>query len=57
MRTMCKAITLLIPLLLVSALSSVCYGELYRWVDQDGKVHYTDSIPPDQVQSGHTELS
>jgi hypothetical protein len=54
---MCKAITLLIPLLLVSALSSVCYGELYRWVDQDGKVHYTDSIPPDQVQSGHTELS
>jgi len=57
MKRMRKAITLLIPLLLVSTLSSVCHGELYRWEDQDGKVHYTDSIPPDQVESGHTELS
>jgi hypothetical protein len=57
MRNMRKAITFLIPLLLVSALASVGHGGLYRWVDQDGKVHYTDSIPPDQVESGHTELS
>ena len=57
MKNMRKAITLLIPLLLVSTLSSVSHGELYRWKDQDGNVHYTDSIPPDQVESGHTELS
>jgi orotate phosphoribosyltransferase len=26
---------------------------LYRWVDDQGNVHYTDSIPPSQVEKGH----
>ncbi len=30
---------------------------MYRWVDDDGVVHYTDQIPPNQVERGHTELS
>ena len=31
--------------------------QLYKWVDKDGKVHYTDSIPPDQVNQGRKELT
>ncbi len=30
---------------------------LYRWVDQDGTVHYTDTIPPSAVDQARTELS
>jgi len=52
-----KATALLIPAILLSGLISVAHGGLYRWVDEDGNVHYTDRIPPDQVKSEHTELS
>lgn len=47
----------LIPLLTLSVVLSVAHGGLYRWVDEGGNVHYTDTLPPDQVQQGHTELS
>jgi hypothetical protein len=30
---------------------------LYRWVDDDGNVHYTDTLPPSQMSKGHSELS
>jgi hypothetical protein len=30
---------------------------LYRWVDDQGEVHYTDSLPPGQVERGHAEMS
>lgn len=30
---------------------------VYRWVDTDGKVRYSDRIPPDQVDLGRTELA
>jgi hypothetical protein len=26
-------------------------GNMYRWVDKDGKVHYTDQLPPPEAQS------
>ena len=29
----------------------------YRWTDESGIVHYTDQIPPNQVDKGHAELS
>jgi len=32
-------------------------AQLYRWVDDQGNVHYTDKIPPSQAERGHTELS
>lgn len=35
---------LLLSLLLVSL--NVAAGQLYRWVDAEGKVHYTDEPPP-----------
>jgi len=30
---------------------------LYRWVDDQGNVHYTDSIPPTQAGKAHVEMS
>lgn len=30
---------------------------MYRWVDENGEVHYTDQVPPSQVKQGHTRLS
>lgn len=32
-------------------------GQLYRWVDDNGVVHYSDSIPPQQIEQGHTTLN
>ena len=29
----------------------------FRWVDESGVVHYTDQIPPSQVDRGHEKLS
>lgn len=28
----------------------------YRWVDSNGKVHYSDTLPPQQAGMGHQEL-
>lgn len=32
-------------------------AKLYRWVDDQGNVHYTDQVPPSQIKQGHTTLS
>jgi hypothetical protein len=45
---------LAVAALLVPALSE---ARFYRWVDEQGVVHYTDQIPPTQVDKGHTSLS
>jgi len=44
----------LISLLLLA--SSSAYSGVYRWVDESGKVHYSDVIPPKVAQNGHTKL-
>ncbi len=51
-----KRSTLLISCLLAIGIIQTAAARLYRWVDADGKVHYTDSLPPDQVRRGHDEL-
>ena len=30
---------------------------LFRWVDESGKVHYTDALPPEAVNKARAELS
>lgn len=30
--------------------------KVYRWVDEDGNVHYSESLPPDYEQETHDEL-
>ncbi len=42
----------LIYLLLILVLSTVntVHAEFYRWVDDDGTIHYSDSLPPTESQ-------
>jgi hypothetical protein len=32
-------------------------AEVYRWVDEDGEVHYSESLPPDYQDKGHDVLN
>ena len=41
----CPRLSLLIALL--TALTGTAHGQLYKWVDENGKVHYGDSPPDD----------
>ena len=41
----------ILALLLIGAAGAACAEELYRWVDEDGKVHYTDQPPPPQARN------
>ncbi len=52
-----KIVTYTIALLLCGiCVSNFSYGNTYRWKDKDGKVHYTQSIPPADSQYGHQEI-
>jgi archaellum component FlaC len=45
----------LLPLLLaVAALPA--HAKLYKWVDAQGNVHYTDTLPPDSAGQGNSEV-
>lgn len=43
-------------LLIALCLSLPAFAGFYRWVDENGRVHYSDNIPPDQTAQGHREL-
>jgi hypothetical protein len=55
------------PLLALAAISAalvlallpepVQAQKLYRWVDAEGKVHYTDTLPPEAVNEAREELN
>jgi len=32
-------------------------AKLYRWVDENGEVHYTDTLPPEQAGQAHQQLN
>jgi hypothetical protein len=36
---------------------SVQAKKLYKWVDENGQVHYSDQVPPEQIKKEHQELS
>jgi len=42
---------------LVNATAWAQGSQLYRWVDEQGNVNYTDKIPASQSEKGHIELS
>lgn len=46
----------LLPLLLAVAVLPA-QAKLYKWVDENGKVHYTDTLPPSSASQGNAELS
>lgn len=43
-----------LPLLMVPHLAQ---AKLYKWVDENGEIHYTDKVPPQAASRGHTELN
>jgi hypothetical protein len=53
--------SLALAALCVPALSSAQHqqqqGKLYRWVDDKGEVHYSDSVPPDQASRDRTVMN
>jgi len=49
-----KRIALLTSFFIVSTFS---YAGLYRWVDDAGKVHYSDKVPIAISKKAHSELS
>jgi hypothetical protein len=49
-----QLVALLATLLVVTGIQA---QKVYRWVDKDGNVHYTESLPPDHVDSGHDVLN
>ena len=32
-------------------------AKLYKWVDEDGKVHYSDKVPPEAIRNEHKQLN
>ena len=55
MRNLLKpAVLLIIPLLLSSAVSA---ERLIRWVDKEGKVHYSDRVPVEHIDNARSELN
>ncbi len=48
-------LTILLTILAFSA-ATPALAKLYRWVDETGKVHYSDKVPPEHVKQARTEL-
>ena len=44
-------------LVVLTLLATTSEARLYRWVDEAGAVHYTDTLPPAQAERGHAEMS
>lgn len=32
-------------------------AKLYKWVDENGKVHYSDKVPPEAIRNEHKQLN
>jgi hypothetical protein len=43
--------TSILALMLIAAANPALAGDLYRWVDENGTVHYSDQPPPPQARS------
>lgn len=43
---------LLLALVSLSLMVAPVSAQMYRWVDEQGKVHYTDQPPPEKAKSG-----
>jgi hypothetical protein len=39
------------------AIATPVGAEVYRWVDEEGKVHYSESLPPNYKDQGHDVLN
>jgi len=48
---------LLSCLLLISLAAAAAGQTVYKWVDEDGETHYSQTLPPEQVERGHERLT
>ncbi|MDD5240789.1 MAG: DUF4124 domain-containing protein [Sulfuricella sp.] len=46
-----------IPLLILMLLSFPAAAKVYKWVDENGKTHFGDTIPPQYANQGNVELN
>ena len=46
----------LLALLCVAFSANPCHAQLYKWTDENGKTHYSDSIPPTAVDRARKEM-
>ena len=53
--TRTRLVTLLIAGMLVAGTANA--AKVYRWVDENGEVHYSESLPPDFKEEGHDVLN
>lgn len=51
-----KSLFLIAALVLLAASGNALASKVYKWVDKDGKVHYTNTPPPEASQQERTVL-
>ena len=44
-------------MLIALAVAQPAWAKMYKWVDEQGKTHYGDTIPPQYAGQGNSELS
>ncbi|MFK7849267.1 MAG: DUF4124 domain-containing protein [Rhodothermales bacterium] len=44
-------------LILLLCAATAAHAQLYRWTDENGKVHYSDKIPAQHRHRGHSQLN
>jgi len=42
---------------LILLANGIAEAKMYRWVDENGEVHYSDKVPPQAMQGEHTRLN
>ncbi len=48
---------LLVVTLIFSASNVLAKKKMYKWVDENGKVSYSDTVQPEQIKKAHEELN
>ncbi|MDT8409301.1 MAG: DUF4124 domain-containing protein [Wenzhouxiangellaceae bacterium] len=48
---------LFLLILLLNCISPVLAQNIYKWVDDNGEVHYSQTLPPERVESEHDRLT
>ncbi len=52
-----RIFNLLLPAALIICTPQAVAGKLYKWIDADGNVRYSDHVPAEAAQHGRKELS
>lgn len=51
------AVSIVAAVVVLLASNTVWAEKVYRWIDEEGNVHYTESLPPGYNDSGHDVLN